>query len=119
MAEISILEAKGWLIDMIRRLGGGRGAHVQRGLNSLQRRFGFTQGRLLNLKDKKRATEAFRSQVCSAYLALLERSVRNDLQKYEELIQRGYADARVENDMCEAQQILARIQRKIRTDKAA
>lgn len=73
--------------------------------------FGLSFWRQWNLRHKKRASQAFITRVHMAYLAMLEQSVRRDL----ETLKKETSDARDADLVAEAEDILAAIAAKRRT----
>ena len=108
--ESARVEHQALLKALMEGPGGG-----ERAMYRVQSVFGLSFWRQWNLRHKKRATLAFIWQVHMAYLAMLEKSVRRDLEKLKMAQAKETSDARDADLVAEAEDILARIAAKRRT----
>lgn len=82
-------------------------------MHRAERLFGLGYWPQWNLRHKRRGTWEFIERVRHAYLAMLEQSVRRDLEKLKIERAKGAPDAGIAGLVAEAEALLARIREKM------
>ena len=108
---MEISEARMVHQDILRRLMRGPGDALG-AMHKAQEEYGLSYWCQWNLRNKQRASKAFLERLRQAYLAALERSVRNDLRKLEIEASKGGNDASLYDLMGQATDVLEKIQEK-------
>jgi hypothetical protein len=115
---VSLAEARDHHQALISRLMNGPG-DSEGAMHRAERMFGLGFWPQWNLRHKRRATAEFIERVHQAYLAMLETSVRRDIEKLKAERAKGSDDVSLETLISESQVLLAKIAAKTAEKKGA
>ena len=97
--------------EIIARLMSGPG-DSEGAMHKAERMFGLPYWCQFNLRHKRRASPSFISRVHGAYVSMLEKSVKRDLEALQMEKARADADVELEGLIAEAQDLLAALQKR-------